>query len=191
MSVSVIPRLRQLLDQRGLTIAELERRIEQDYGERVDPKGLYRLASDAPMQRADLRIAGAAASVLEVGLGDLFTIEATRLGGAQPQATYLTPEQARRLAQLLDRQARGRLRPDEQHEIDELVQAYGQRLQDARVRAYASQRGLSLDQARAALRRDLDEHVHAFQAERAAAAPREAPPPSRRRVRVPRRPERT
>ena len=179
MSVSVIPRLRQLLEQRGLTIAELERRIEQEYGERVDPKGLYRLASDAPMQRADLRIAGAAASVLEVGLGDLFTIEATRLGRAQPQAAYLSPDQARRLAQLLDRQARGRLSRDEHHEMDELVEQYGQRLHDARVREYARQRGLSLDQARGELQRDLDEQVQAFQAERAATPDTETRRPRR------------
>src|SRR5207302_5074266 len=133
MSVSVVPRLRQILEQRGLTIAELERRIEQEYGERVDPKGLYRLASDEPMQRADLRIAGAAASVLDVGLGDLFTIEATRLGVAQPQMAYLSPEQSRRLSHLLDRQARGRLSRDEQHEMDDLVQQYGQRLQEAKL----------------------------------------------------------
>ena len=183
MSVSVIPRLRQLLEQRGLTIAELERRIEQDYGERVDPKGLYRLASDEPMQRADLRIAGAAASVLEVGLGDLFTIEAVRLGRAQPQAAYLSPEQARRLSRLLDRQARGRLNQDERHEMDDLVQQYGQRLHEAKVREYASRRGLSLDQARADLQHDLGEQVQAFQAERAT-APRAGSHPSRRRARA-------
>src|SRR5918911_4085264 len=45
MSVVVYPQLGTLLHAHGLSVAELERRIEQCFGLAVDPKTLYRLAS--------------------------------------------------------------------------------------------------------------------------------------------------
>ena len=53
-----------LLRERDLTVAELERRIRRQFGLKVDPKTLYRLTHGDPVQRADLEIAGAAAVIL-------------------------------------------------------------------------------------------------------------------------------
>ena len=66
MGVAVYPRLSELLRANQLTVAELERQIEQRFGLEVDPKTLYRLSHTDPVQRADLQIAGAAAAILGV-----------------------------------------------------------------------------------------------------------------------------
>src|SRR5688572_31898945 len=105
MAVAVYPRLGELLRARNLSVAALSRQIERQFGMAVDRKTLYRLAASAAVQRADLEIAGAAAAVLGVGLGDLFDIEATPLAPAgEPPSPDLPPDQSRRLAALLEEQ---------------------------------------------------------------------------------------
>ena len=146
MSVVVYPQLGTLLHAHGLSVAELERRIEQCFGLAVDPKTLYRLASAEPVQRADLEIAGAAAAVLGVGLGDLFEVRAVPV---DDQASLeLDPSQSRRLADLFDRQAAGALSAQEQAQLEALVGEYGRRLHERRIRELARQRGIPVEQAR-------------------------------------------
>lgn len=149
MGVAVYPRLSELLRAKELTVAELERQIENRYGLSVDPKTLYRLASAQPVQRADLEIAGAAAAILGVGLGDLFDVQAVPVGDHhEGDATELSSDESSRLAQLFERQSRGTLAQAEQDELETLVAAYGRRLHDRRLGELARQRGIPLDEAR-------------------------------------------
>jgi hypothetical protein len=76
MGIAVYPRLHEILRARHLSVAELERQMELRFGLRVDAKTLYRLTHTAPIQRADLKVAGAAAAVLGVSLSDLFDVQA-------------------------------------------------------------------------------------------------------------------
>lgn len=149
MSVAVYPRLSELLRARQLTVAELERRIEARYGLPVDPKTLYRLAAAAPVQRADLEVAGAVAAILGVGLGDLFDVHAVPVDEHDEQgATTLDTDHSRRLAELFDRQARDALDREERDELEALVAEYGRRLHERRIREAALQRGISIEEAR-------------------------------------------
>jgi transposase len=148
MGVAVYPRLNTLLRERNLTVAELERRIEQRYGLTVDPKTLYRLTAAAPVQRADLEIAGAVAALLDVGLDQLFDIHAVPVGEEDKATPVLDAEQSLRLSELFDRQARRSLTSDEQDEIEALVTDYGRRLHERRLHELAQRHGISLDEAR-------------------------------------------
>ena len=138
--------LHTLLRAHDLSVAELKRRIEQRFGLRVDPKTLYRLASAEPVQRADLEIAGAAAAVLGVELGELFDVRAVPVD--DQETIELDPAQSRRLADLFDRQAAGALSAQEQAQLEALVGEYGRRLHERRIRELARQHGISVEQAR-------------------------------------------
>jgi hypothetical protein len=168
MSVAVYPRLSELLRSNNLTVAELERRIERQFGLSVDPKTLYRLASAEPVQRADLEIAGAVAAVLDVGLDDLFDVHAVPITDEEAQTTDLNPHESRRLAELFDLQAHGTLSQAEQQELHELVAEYGRRLHERRLQEIARQRGISVEEARREMATELDQAVlwwQAFQAD--------------------------
>jgi hypothetical protein len=169
MAVAVYPRLGALLQQRNLTVAELERRIEARFGVAVDRKTLYRLASSQAVQRADLEIAGAAAAILGVGLDDLFDVQAMpAVGDDEPRRADLPPERGRRLAELLDQQERRRLTRAEQIELRALVAEYGRRLQDSFLQDIARQRGISLEQAQREVQAEFERAVeewHAFTAD--------------------------
>lgn len=147
MSVAVYPRLAQLLEDKHLTVAELERQIKQQYGLSVNSKTLYRLTQSTPVQRADLEIAGAAAAVLGVGLDDLFTVDAVSIND-ETESPILGLVDSRRMATLIDRQAHYLLTELEWTELTELVAKYGQILHERRLRERARARGISLDQER-------------------------------------------
>jgi hypothetical protein len=156
MGIAVYPRLDALLRERDLSVAELERRIEQRFGLRVDPKTLYRLTHADPVQRADLEIAGAAAKILGVGLDDIFEVQASPVDVRDPQFD-LTPEESRRMSALLDKQGLSGLSPDEQGELEHLLSEFGRRLHERRLRSIAQKRGVSVEQARQDVARELDE----------------------------------
>lgn len=164
MGVAVVPRLNELLRARNLTVADLERQIEQRFGLTVDPKTLYRLASSMPVQRADLHVAGAVAAYLGVGLDDLFDVRATAVDSDDESATSdADPAVSRRLAQLFDQQARGFLSTAEQQELETLVAEYGRRLHERHLREYARQNGISLDEARQDATARLDQALDWWQ----------------------------
>jgi len=156
MSVTVYPRLAELLKERDLTVAELERRIEERFGVGVNAKTLYRLTQAAPVQRADLEIAGATVAILGIGLDELFTIEARpRTDDGEAEADILRPADSRRMAGLVDRQAQGLLTDAEWEELETLVATYGRRLHERRVREVARQRGQPLER----VRREMEESL--------------------------------
>ena len=159
MGVTVYPRLASLLAARHLSVSALEREIERRFGLAVDVKTLYRLTQAAPVQRADLAIAGAAAAVLGVGLDDLFRVEATPVGPTTTAADAhdLAPAQAARLAELFDLQARRLLTEAERAEVDALVAEYGCRQHERHIGAYAERHRVTLDEARQAVVTELRE----------------------------------
>jgi hypothetical protein len=168
MTVAVYPRLGPLLAERRLTVAELARQLRERFGLEVNLKTLYRLAQDAPVQRADLEIAGATAALLGVGLDDLFAIEAVPVANGQSQDAMLLPEQSRRLAALFAQQADRLLAADERRELEQLVAEYGRHEHERRLREYAARRHLSLDEARAMVAADYDRALawwHDFQSD--------------------------
>jgi transcriptional regulator with XRE-family HTH domain len=158
MGVAVYPRLGRLLRTRNLSVAELGREIESRLGLSTDPKTLYRLASDAPIQRADLEVAGAIASILGISLDELFDVKIEpRVSNDDTEQSVLDADQARRLSELFDRQSTGHLLPSEQDELNALVSAYGRKLHEQRLREFAHNRGVSLEEARAQSAKLLDE----------------------------------
>jgi malonyl CoA-acyl carrier protein transacylase len=141
-----------------MSVAELERRIERQFGLSVDPKTLYRLTHADPVQRADLEIAGAAATVLGVRLDDIFEVQVTADAEFDEDGPFvLTSEESRRMAELLDLQGRAGLSQVERGELDNLALKYGRDLHERRLRQIAGKRGVTVEQARRDVARDLDE----------------------------------
>ena len=176
MGIAVYPRLDELLRERGLTVAELERRIERQFGMRVDPKTLYRLTHTDPVQRADLEIAGAVATILGVGLDDIFDVLATPTRGLPgEEAPLLLPEQSRRMSELFDRQDHVGLTPAEQAELDGLVDENSRRIHEIHIREIAQLRGVSVEQAERDVARELADALNWW-------AKFEADPENRRRA---------
>lgn len=173
MSVAVIPQLDTLLRERNLTVAELKRQIEAQFHFPVDVKTLYRLTSTRPVQRTHLPVAGAAARILGVELGDLLQVEVTRTQ-ADGSPAALAREQSERMAELFARQARQELAADEQAELNRLVEAYAEALTEQRLREYAERAGLSLAEARARAGQELHRALGQRAADR---RPRRRPQP--------------
>src|SRR5260370_30565616 len=114
MGVVVFPRLAALLRERNLSVAELDRQLKERFGLSVNVKTLYRLTQAAPVQRADLEVAGATATVLGVGLDDLFTVDARSADdNGEADLRILGPADSRRTAARVDRQAHRLLAPAE------------------------------------------------------------------------------
>jgi hypothetical protein len=162
MGIAVYPRLGELLEAHRMTVAELERQIEARFGLSVDTKTLYRLTHPASVQRADLEIAGAAATVLGVGLDDIFEVRAqaadagTEIGADDAD---LPPALCRRLSELFDRQSQGVLTPAEREEMEALVAEFGRRLHEHRLKEIARERGIAVEEARTQVAADLDRAI--------------------------------
>jgi hypothetical protein len=136
-----------LLDK-NLTVADLERQISDRFGLEVDRRALQRLTYAEPLERVELDLVGAAAVVLNVGLGDLFELEVSAPGAEGTEMGDLGPDQSRRLAALLDRRARQGLSTAEQGELEGLVEEYGRRLHERLLHDRAGGRGRSVEGAR-------------------------------------------
>ena len=109
-------RLRRLLTQQHLSVPELHRRIRAQ-GVAVNVKSLYRLKNDSqPIDRLDLRIAGAICQVCAVRLSDWIVFE-------EDSGTLrsLTAAQQARLATLMSGNNQGVLTDAERDELRALV----------------------------------------------------------------------
>lgn len=68
-------RLKILLTERGMSAADLVRKIAQQ-GDRVNAKSVYRLADpEEPLEKVDMRVVSAVCQALSVSLGDILTFE--------------------------------------------------------------------------------------------------------------------
>ena len=148
MTVVVYPQLGELLQARRLTVADLERQIRQRFGLAVTARTLNRLTKPEPIQRADLEVAFATASILGVGLDDLFAMQMLPDEGDEP-APVLDPVASKRLADLFDIRADRPLTQAEQEELDGLVRDNTRLARDRELLRYADAQGISIEEAHA------------------------------------------
>jgi hypothetical protein len=129
-------RLKSLLTQRRMSVPELHRRIRSQ-GLHVDVKSLYRLSDDRrPVDRLDMRVAGAICQVVAVPLSDWIVFEADG-----QRFRTLDPGKQARLDVLMTGNNAGRLSERECHELQTLVrEAEELTLANARLLAGQQQR---------------------------------------------------
>ncbi len=162
MSVMVYSRLGAVLRGKNMTVSDLARAITERFGLEVDERTLDRLTQTARVRRPDIELAGAAAAALDVGLDDVFAVEAVPITEESTDAesaekeSVLTPAERQRLRQLYEQQGRRALTEDEWAEMDALVAHYGRLVYEQGVRDIATARGLPVEQARADLVAELE-----------------------------------
>ena len=167
MSVIVYSRLGELLRVKDLSVDELRNRIARRFGLAVDTRTLNRWMRGERVQRPDLELAGAAAAVLEVGLDDVFAVEAIPVdeeahdGGptdaiAEEHDDILDPEQSHRLREIYTLQGRRLLTTAEWAEMDTLVSEFGRRVYQRGVRVIAERDGRPVEQVETDLAAERD-----------------------------------
>jgi len=95
-----------------------------------------------------------------VGLDDLFTVEAVSRDD-ETEADILGPAESERMSALIEKQQCQLLADDEWNELESLVASYGQQLHERRMRTFAHQRGVSVEQMRRETAEQLAE-AHAW-----------------------------
>ena len=131
--------LKRLLQQQRLSIPELQRRM-RGQGLTVNVKSLYRLRNDhQPVERLDMRVAGAICQVCAVPLSEWIVFEA-----GTESLRRLGAEQQARLDVLMTGNNDGLLTPPQREELECLVgEAEGIALENARLLARQRQRLVS------------------------------------------------
>ncbi len=134
--VQAYSQLKRVLDERNITVSELHRRIERG-GMRVNLKSLYRLSKEhQPLDRLDLRVAGAICQVCEVPLSELISFELPK----RRLQRFSTAKQ-KRLDSLMFKNNEGQLTNAEAEELRILVrEAEEMTLANARALARHRQR---------------------------------------------------
>ena len=122
-------RLKRLLGERNITVPELQKRIQQ-HGMHVNLKSLYRLSREhQPLERLDLRVAGAICQVCEVPLSELITFETPK-----GRLHRLSAVKQKRLDTLMAKNNAGQLAGGEREELRALVrEAEEMTLANARI----------------------------------------------------------
>jgi len=121
-------RLRIILAKMNVTVFQLHRRLEAA-GFAVNIKSLYRLGSDEPIQKIDLRIAAAICRVCGVNLGELIALEKT-----PAQLRQLDGRTQSRLEALMAKNNDGKLTASEKKEFGQLAEkAHRISIENARV----------------------------------------------------------
>ena len=114
--VHAFSRLKRVLDEQNMTVPALHRRLREQ-GLRVNVKSLYRLSNDRqPLQRLDLRVAGAICQVFDLHLSELITFEAP-----PRKLRRLAAGKQKRLDALMARSNDGKLTTAEGQELRTLV----------------------------------------------------------------------
>jgi hypothetical protein len=114
--VRAFSRLQRILNEQNMTVPELHRRMLQQ-GLRINLKSLYRLSNESqPLQRLDLRVAGAICQVFALPLSELIVFEAPR-----GKMRRLAAGKQKRLDALMARSNEGRLTDTEGQELRALV----------------------------------------------------------------------
>jgi hypothetical protein len=114
--VQAFSQLKRVLGERGMSVPELHRRLEQE-GLRVNLTSLYRLVKDdRPLERLNLRVAGLICRVCEVPLSRLITFEME-----DGRLRRLSEAKQRRLDELMAGHNEGRLTAAQRKELKELV----------------------------------------------------------------------
>jgi DNA-binding Xre family transcriptional regulator len=128
--------LKQLLKQHQISVPELQRRI-QAQGMNINLKSLYRLSDDTqPVDRLDMRVAGAICAVLSVRLSDWIVFQEQSLA-----LHTLDPQKQERLDILMQKNNQAPLTEAERDELRSLVRAAEEiLLTNARLLAQQQQR---------------------------------------------------
>jgi hypothetical protein len=114
--VHAFSRLKHVLDERSMTVPELHRHLLKR-GLRVNLKSLYRLSNDRqPLQRLDLRVAGAICQAFTLPLSELIAFEAPG-----KKLRRLAAGKQKRLDSLMAASNEGRLTKAEAQELRALV----------------------------------------------------------------------
>ena len=109
-------RLRRLLDDQNMTVPELHRRMQRQ-GLRINLKSLYRLNNDRqPLERLDLRVAGAICQIFALPLSELVAFEKPAR-----KLRRLAAKKQKRLDTLMARSNEGLLTSAEKQELRTLV----------------------------------------------------------------------
>jgi DNA-binding Xre family transcriptional regulator len=137
--IAAYSRLSQLLRERGWTVTDLAHRL-WDEGVKVDRKTLYRLATNAPVGKADISLIRRICDVLGVNLDDFFRF-AEPLPSGQPDEIWQLPlPKVQRLNALGQRNNDGTLTPEERRELADLVSEYeALALHNAQVRLWRAE----------------------------------------------------
>lgn len=141
-TISVSSRLGRLLDDRAMSVAELQRRLHDRFGLAVDPKTLYRLTRDEVVQRADLNVAAAVGTILGVGLDDLFDIRVLSDEHDNRTTREIDPDKIRRLSDLFRLQADRSLSSNEEAELQTLLADYTRAQIESTLQGIAHERGI-------------------------------------------------
>lgn len=107
--------LRRVLSKRNMSVPELHRRI-LEHGMNVNLKSLYRLNRQDPLERLDLRVAGAICEVCKVPLSDLIRFEAHH-----GKLLRFSAAKQKRLDALMEKNNQGRISKAEKQELSELA----------------------------------------------------------------------
>lgn len=114
--VQAFSQLKRVLGERGMSVPDLRRRLEQQ-GLSVNSKTLYRLVKDdEPLERLNMRIAGMICQVCDVPLSRLIAFER-----AEPRIRRLSAAKQQRLDALMAGNNEGRLTRDQRQELQDLV----------------------------------------------------------------------
>jgi len=116
MKLSAYSRLKRLLKQQQLSVPELHRRLRSG-GFRVNIKSLYHLSDeDQPVQRLDMRVAGAICQVCDVPLSEWIVFEQD-----EGRLRTLASDRQERLDLLMAKNSAGELSEAERNELQTLV----------------------------------------------------------------------
>jgi hypothetical protein len=116
--VQAFSQLKRVLGERGMSVPELHRRLEQE-GMRVNLRSLYRLVQDdRPLERLNLRLAGSICQLCEVPLSRLIAFER-----GDVRLRRLSAAKQRRLDELMAGHNEGRLTAAQRKELQGLVRA--------------------------------------------------------------------
>jgi hypothetical protein len=114
--VQAFSQLKRVLGERGMSVPELRRRLEQQ-GLSVNSRTLYRLVKDdEPLERLNMRVAGMICQVCDVPLSRLIAFERI-----EPRMRRLSAAKQHRLDALMDGNNEDRLTPDQRRELQGLV----------------------------------------------------------------------
>ncbi len=145
MSIRVYSRLGDVLRRRGVSVTDLRASIADRFGLTTDRRTLARWARPTRVRRLDLELAWAIAAVLDVELGNVFTLEKPTdvEHRSHPDTTddVLDPIRDHRLQDLYDVQADRGLTAAEREEMGALVAEYNRRSYERGLRVIAEREG--------------------------------------------------
>ena len=114
--VRAFSQLKRILDERKMSVPELWRRLEEQ-SVRIDRRRLSRLTNErAPLERLDLRLAGAICQVCRVPLSALVLLDAPLSA-----LRRLSAGKQKRLDALMAKNSTGKLSAPEREELRRLV----------------------------------------------------------------------